>query len=109
MLFRQQLGLGLAKAHGPAFAAALHTVHEINPHPDQQQERQPQHKRGEEARLLLWPRFNRDIGGQQALGKRGIIGADGGILLPIAADKDNPLAINGHAADIGIFNAGNEL
>ena len=37
MLFGQHLGLGFAKAHGPAFAAALHPVHEINPDTDQQQ------------------------------------------------------------------------
>ena len=40
MLFGQELGLGLAKAHSAALTAALHAVHEEDPHPDQQDERQ---------------------------------------------------------------------
>jgi hypothetical protein len=42
VLFGQQLGLGLAEAHGAAAPAALHPVHEIDPDADQQQERQPE-------------------------------------------------------------------
>ena len=34
LLFRQHLRAALAKAHGSAFATALHPVHEIDPHPN---------------------------------------------------------------------------
>ena len=39
MFLGQHLGLGFAKAHRAAFAAALHPVHEIDPDTDQQNER----------------------------------------------------------------------
>ena len=38
--FCQHFGAGFAKAHRPALTAALHAVHEINPHTDQQYKRQ---------------------------------------------------------------------
>ena len=44
MLFGQHFGFGFAKTHRPAFAAALHPVHEINPNADEQDKRQDRHQ-----------------------------------------------------------------
>ncbi len=49
----EQLGPGLAEAHGAA-AARLHLAHEEDPHGDQEQHREPGHQHAEQRRLLVY-------------------------------------------------------
>ena len=76
LVFGQQLGLGLAKAHGPA-RPALHLAHEEDPHPDQQGDGQDAKEQAHPDRLAarlgvdLDPRLQH--GGHQLF-----VGIDGG-------------------------------
>ena len=86
MLFRQHLGLGLAKAHGTAFSTALHPVHEVDPDADQQQEGQQRHDECLEPRLLLLFGAHRNVIGNQQVRHFGIFRLDGHEILGPAAE-----------------------
>ena len=109
MLFGQHLGLGFAKAHGPAFAAALHAVHEVNPHADQQRDRQKRHQEGLETGLLLGARFDGDVVVDQKLGQLGIAGFDRQIVGTIRLAESHLLTIQCHISDIPILYGGDEF
>ena len=53
LLFGQKLRAAFAKAHGPTTPAALHPVHEKDPHTNQQDKGQPRGNDCHQARLFL--------------------------------------------------------
>ena len=109
VLFGQQLGPALAKAHGPAAPAALHAVHEIDPHADQQQERQEGQQNRYETRLFLRLDHKIDVLLEQELGDVRALGADGHIVLPVGAAKHHPLAIERNTLDIARIDRADEF
>ena len=109
MLLGQHLGLGLAKAHGTAFATALHAVHEIDPDTDQQQERQKSQQERLEGRLLLFFRAHGNVVVDQHLGDFGVSRLDRGVALAIGSRVANLFAIQRHSADVSTVNGGHEF
>ncbi len=109
MLFGQQLGARLAKAHRPAFAAALHPVHEEDPDADQHDEGQPDAQKRHETRLFLRLGPNFDVLGDQPFGDLFVLRLDGCIGASILSAHENPLAINGDAGHLPFIDALHEL
>ena len=109
MLLRQHLGLGLAKAHRAALAAALHAVHEIDPDANQQQKGQQRHDECLEPRLLLAFRLDRNTLVDQSLRDFGILGSDRGVIGPVRGPVAHHLAIQRHLTDRSRVNRRDEF
>ncbi len=109
MLFGQQLGFGLAKPHRATFAAALHAVHEINPHTDQKQEGQKANDKGLKARLLLLFGPCRNVIFDQQFCDGVIFGLDGDMIRAIRGPIAHLFAINDDRVDGFAFNCGHEV
>ena len=103
MLFGQQLGLGLAKAHGATFATTLHPVHEIDPDTDQQQEGKKRQDEGLEARLLLTFGRHRHVVGNQKVRDLCILGLDRHVIASIGAAIADLLTVQRRPADLLVF------
>jgi hypothetical protein len=108
-LLGQQLGLRLAEAHGAAAAAALHPVHEEDPDADQQQERQPEAERRDEAGLLLRRRLDLDAVlpevGNHVVAAR-LDGLEGDA---VGGGDIDPLAVEPHRGDLAGLDAVEEV
>ena len=109
MLFGQHLGLGLAKAHRPTFAAALHAVHEIDPYTDQQKDRQQRHQECLETGLLLGFGAHRNVLGHQQAGDLGVFGPDRDIVTAIGTAETNLFAIQRDVAHIACLYSGHKF
>ena len=100
ILFGQELGLGFAKAHRPAFAAALHPVHEENPDADQHDKGQPQRQQAHKARRLLRFSPHLDALVDQPFGQLGVIRGHGGKAVAGGVGRNHTLAVNGGAGHL---------
>ena len=96
LLFGQKLCLGFAKAHRATFAAALHAVHEIDPHTDQQQEGENCHKEGLKPRLFLGLGPNCDVIGDQEFGDIRIHRPDRDIFTFVGSNEFDLFAVQRH-------------
>ena len=99
--FGQQPCLGLAETHRLA-AAALHLAHEENPHPDQQQHREPGNQDVDKRRRSVIGRGRNDHDAAfvelvDQIGVAGRIGRDRPAVLAHRADR---AALDGHFADL---------
>ena len=109
VLFGQHLGFGLAKTHRPAFATALHSVHEINPNADQQKERQQRDQKRLEHRLLLLFGPNRNVVFDQKRGDLCIFRLDRHVILIVRPTKANLFAIQRCLRDFAILHGGHKI
>ena len=99
MLFGQHFCLGLAKAHSTAFTPALHTVHEIDPNPDQQKEGQERHKKRLEAGLLLLFCAHGDVVGDQKFGNFSVRRLDRHVVCAIRLTEPHLFTVKCNVAD----------
>ena len=108
---RQQLGFGLAKAHG-APAARLHLAHEEHPDADQQQHREPRHQHAEDGGHVLVGGLHVDAHtlAQQARDEVGVFGRqrlERPVLVgEIARDL---LPLDGDIRDVALIDLGDEF
>ena len=109
VFFGQHLGLGLAEPHRPAFATALHAVHEIDPHTDQQKDGQQRHQEGLETGLLLGFSAHRDVLGHQQAGDLGVFGPDRDIVTAIGTTETNLFTIKRDVAHVPCFDSGHKF
>ena len=110
VLLGQQARPRLAEAHRFA-AARLHLAHEEDPHPDQQQHREPRHQDAEQGRHALVDRRCGDA--HAALGQPadqlrvlGRVGAEGAAVGEMTADR---VALNGDVAHPPVVDLGDEV
>ncbi len=100
VLLGQQLRLGLAEAHRAAAPAALHPVHEEDPDADQQQERQPETERRDEARLLLRRGLDLHVILTQVGQHVGVARLHGLVGDAVAAGDKDPLAVEANRSHL---------
>ena len=101
--------LGLAEAHCAAAASALHLVHEVDPDPDEQQDRNERNQEGHEARLLLRLGDDGNAVLDEKVGDRGVGGLHRRVFLPVGSPEADTLAIKRDLADRPAFGGGHEV
>ena len=109
MLFGQEFGAALAETHSAAFAAALHPVHKIDPHADQQKEGQKADKEGLQTRLFLRLGLDRDVLFNEKRCHFGIAGQDRHIVFAVCPAEHGALSVERDRRHSAIFNSGDEV
>ena len=106
----EQLGLGLAEAHG-APAARLHLAHEENPHRDQQQHGEPRHQHAEQRRHVVLRRLGGDLHALlvQLVDQVRIVRRIGLEIAAVGEMAGDGVAGDGHILDVAALDLGQQL